>query len=199
MLGLHCCGWVSPAAVVEGSSSWWCVGFSWQWFLCCRAQALSMWDSGAAVLWFSSCSLWAQSTGSVVAPYAPSCSAARGTPQIRDWTCAPCIGRTILNHWTTREALFPFWLFFFCHLPPSPFCCTDLPIYFPIKVPTAGFSFQMNISFMHFSTKRDFLSEMCFECNKHYTLWFNRYNILKVKFTLFLIYFLLNSNYLHLI
>ena len=23
----------------------------------------------------------------------------------RDWTCAPCFGRQILNHWTTREVL----------------------------------------------------------------------------------------------
>ena len=25
--------------------------------------------------------------------------------QTRDRTCVPCIGRQILNHWTTREAL----------------------------------------------------------------------------------------------
>ena len=27
------------------------------------------------------------------------------TSQRRDRTCVPCIGRKILNHWTTREAL----------------------------------------------------------------------------------------------
>ena len=26
-----------------------------------------------------------------------------GFPQTRDWTCVPCIGKQILNHWTTRE------------------------------------------------------------------------------------------------
>ena len=31
-----------------------------------------------------------------------------GSFQSRDWTCVPCIGRWILNHWTTREVLFLF-------------------------------------------------------------------------------------------
>ena len=28
----------------------------------------------------------------------------------RDWTCIPCIGRKILNHWTIREVLRSVWL-----------------------------------------------------------------------------------------
>ena len=46
----------------------------------------------------------------------------RGYSQLRDWTCISCIGRWILYHWATREALFisyhlshnhnlPTWLF----------------------------------------------------------------------------------------
>ena len=30
-----------------------------------------------------------------------------GSSWSRDWTCIPCIGRWILNHWTTREAREP--------------------------------------------------------------------------------------------
>ena len=30
-----------------------------------------------------------------------------GSSQTRDWTCVPCIGKWILNHWTTREV----WLY----------------------------------------------------------------------------------------
>ena len=28
----------------------------------------------------------------------------------RDWTCFPCTGRQILNHWTTREVLWDTWV-----------------------------------------------------------------------------------------
>ena len=28
-----------------------------------------------------------------------------GSSQNRDWTCVPCTGRRILNHWTTRQVL----------------------------------------------------------------------------------------------
>ena len=30
-----------------------------------------------------------------------------GSSWTKDRTCVPCIGRRILNHWTTREALSP--------------------------------------------------------------------------------------------
>ena len=32
-------------------------------------------------------------------------SSSRGSSQLRDWTCVSCIGRQILYHWATREAL----------------------------------------------------------------------------------------------
>ena len=51
-----------------------CSGFS-----CCGAQALGTWASVAAPRHVGSSQSW-------------------------DWTHAPCIGRQILNHWTTRRA-----------------------------------------------------------------------------------------------
>ena len=47
--------------------------------------------------------LW--STGSVVVVHRLNCSAACGVFPIRDRTHVSCMGRRILNHWTTREAL----------------------------------------------------------------------------------------------
>ena len=35
-----------------------------------------------------------------------SCPEACGSSWTTDWTCVPCLGRQILIHWTTREALF---------------------------------------------------------------------------------------------
>ena len=61
-------------------------------FACCRAQALK-------IMSFSSCGSWAQQLqhmGLVALWHV-------GSSQIRDWTHVPCIGRWILNHWTTRE------------------------------------------------------------------------------------------------
>ena len=56
-------------------------------FSSCRAQALG-------------CSLWF--TGLVAPQHV-------GSPQTRDRTHVPCIGRWILNHWATREVLsYPF-------------------------------------------------------------------------------------------
>ena len=66
------------------------------WLLLLRAQAL-----GGAGL--SSCSTWAQElwyTGLVALWHAES-------SWTRDQTRVPCIGRQILNHWTTRQVLGP--------------------------------------------------------------------------------------------
>ena len=51
-------------------------------------------------------------SGSVVVAQGLRCSSAWGKSfQSRDRTCVPCIFRWILNHWTTREALYSsFWL-----------------------------------------------------------------------------------------
>ena len=48
-------------------------------FSCCRAQAQWLWRVGLLALWSVRSS------------------------RTRDRTCAPCLGRGILNHWTTRE------------------------------------------------------------------------------------------------
>ena len=56
-------------------------------FSCCGAQALGCWASVAVA-------------HGLVAPRHV------GSSWIRDRTCALCIGRQMLNHWTTREALF---------------------------------------------------------------------------------------------
>ena len=99
MLGLHCC----PPATLQLQRA----GFSLQsssfffffffvvillWSSCSRVQAQSFWNSG------------------LVAPMHLKSS------QTRDQTYVPCIGRRILNHWPTREALFPCFYYLFTFL-----------------------------------------------------------------------------------
>ena len=45
-------------------------------------------------------------TGSVIVAHGPSCSTHVGSSQTKAQTRVPCIGRQILNHCATREALF---------------------------------------------------------------------------------------------
>ena len=84
-LGLHCSTRAFSSCSEQGLLSSCgvrashCGGFS-----CCRAQALGH-------ICFSSCS-----KGSVALLHV-------GSSQTRDWTCAPCIGKWTLNHWTTRD------------------------------------------------------------------------------------------------
>ena len=52
---------------------------------------------------FSSCSSRLQSTGSGAVVLEPGRPAACGI-QTRDQTCVPCVGRQILNRWTTSKA-----------------------------------------------------------------------------------------------
>ena len=69
-----------------------CCFFLWGWgedVLRCGPQAFSLWHSGLGAL----CSLW----DLLPAPHPTP------PPTPRDWTCVPCIGRQILNHWTTWE------------------------------------------------------------------------------------------------
>ena len=84
----------------ERGSLWsWCSGFSGLWLPWGRAQALGL--AG-----FRSCGPpRLQSAGAVVVAPGLSCSAALGSSQNRDRTCVSCIGRQILYHWATREAL----------------------------------------------------------------------------------------------
>ena len=81
----------------------------------CREQgATPPGGMGFSSLWLL---LW--SIGSRCAPglrrcgSRPSCPTARGTARTRDRTCVPCIGRQILNHWTTREVQLP--VFYYTH------------------------------------------------------------------------------------
>ena len=68
---------LSLVVAIEGRSPLQCEGFSLWWLLFCRAQTLGH-------------------TGSVALQHVAS-------SQARDWTFVSCIGRQILNHWTTRE------------------------------------------------------------------------------------------------
>ena len=61
-------------------------------FSCCRAQALGAWAQQL------------QRLSTVVVAHGSSCSETCGIFLVRDGTHVPCIGRWILNHWTTREA-----------------------------------------------------------------------------------------------
>ena len=82
VLGLHCCTRASH-----------CSGFS-----CCGARTLG---SRAQQLWLAGYRAQAQQLWrmDLVAPRHVGSSRTRGR------TCVPCIGRRILNHCTTREAL----------------------------------------------------------------------------------------------
>ena len=90
---------LSLVAVSRGYSSLWCAGFSLQWLLLLRSM-------GSRHAGFSSCGSWSLErrlsscwcTGLVAPRHVES-------SQTRDQVRVPCIGRQILNHCTTREAL----------------------------------------------------------------------------------------------
>ena len=52
---------------------------------------------------FSCCGVWATWCLSVAAALSLVAPLHGGSSWTRDWTSVPCIGRQILNHWTTRE------------------------------------------------------------------------------------------------
>ena len=74
---------------------------SWAWhFLECNIL-LTVWL----------CWVFVVEVGSFVAECGLSCPMTCGICYpTRDWSCIPCVGRRILNHWTTREFLFKFFL-----------------------------------------------------------------------------------------
>ena len=79
-----------------GCSSSWCSGVSQQRFLLLWSTGLrhagcSNYSPGVQQLWCAS----------------PAASGHVGSSQTRDRTCVPCMGRQILNHWTTRKSLRP--------------------------------------------------------------------------------------------
>ena len=104
-----------------GSSSWHVGSFIAAWAACCCTGCLMQGAGFSLVLAcgfsLSSCGWWGpehmgsvvcsmqalllRRTSSVVVVHRLSCPMA--CSPTRDWTCAPCIGRWILHHWTTRE------------------------------------------------------------------------------------------------
>ena len=97
---------LSLVAASGGYSSLRCTGFSLRWLLL-------LWSTGSRRMGFSSCSMRAQQlwlTGSRAQAqqlWRTGLVALRhvGSSRTRDRTCVPCIGRRILNHCATREAL----------------------------------------------------------------------------------------------
>ena len=105
-------GCIGSSLLRAGFLQLWCVGFLQLWragttlrcgarashccdFSCCRARVLGAWASAVVAGGL-------QSAGSVVVAHGLSCSLACGI-----FPC-PCIGRQILNHCATREALYIF-------------------------------------------------------------------------------------------
>ena len=66
--------------------------------------ALLLQGAGFSCSGFTCWGPWALGTrGSVGVAHKLSCLQHVGSSRIRAWTCAPCIGQQILNHWTAKE------------------------------------------------------------------------------------------------
>ena len=96
VLGLCWSHGLSLVAKSGGYSLSWCPGFPLQLFLLLRSMAPRA--HGLQELWC---------VGSVVVCTGLVASRHVGSFRTRDWTCVPCIGRWILNHWKTREVPVP--------------------------------------------------------------------------------------------
>ena len=73
--------------------------------LCCCDQAFSSYTAWASDSSGFSCGVWAQQWHmGLLTPWHV------GSTQTRNWTCVPCFGRQIINHWTKT------WWFFFKNL-----------------------------------------------------------------------------------
>ena len=93
-LGLCCCVWAFSSCGEGGYSLFQCSVFSSWWLLLLQSGV-------SKLVSFSSCGTWSQYlhlTCLVASQHV-------GSSQTRDQTHDPCIGRWILNPWTTREAL----------------------------------------------------------------------------------------------
>ena len=91
-LGLCCCKRAFSICSKWGLATFFAVASHFGGFSCCRAQALGAWAQQL------------QRLSTVVVAHGSSCSETCGIFLVRDGTHVPCIGRWILNHWTTREA-----------------------------------------------------------------------------------------------
>ena len=125
VLGLCCCMDFSVAWSVGVTLQLQCMNFSQWWLLLLHSPGSRAW--GLQWLWHVDSVIAAprfQSTGSVVL-HKLSCSQECGNFWLRDWTCVSCIGRQILYHWATREAL---GVLFKCYWPPSGSSSLDLQL-----------------------------------------------------------------------
>ena len=89
VLGLRFCARAFSSCGERGHSSSRCTGLS-------LSRPLLLWSTGS------------RRAGSVIVAHGPSCSWHVGSSQTRTRTRVPCIGRRIVNHCTTREALLSF-------------------------------------------------------------------------------------------
>ena len=118
-LGLRCCAWAFSSCSEQGLLFIVVCGLLIAVASLVAEHGLQvrglqqLWRVGSAVAAHGPQSTWAsvvvacrlQSAGSVVVAHGLSCSAALGSSWTRAGTRVPCIGRWILNHCTTREAL----------------------------------------------------------------------------------------------
>ena len=68
-------------------------------------RLLLLWSTGSRCVGFSSCSMGLAASSHVESFWA------------RGWTHVPCIGRRILNHWTTKKVLYYCFLILYAPLP----------------------------------------------------------------------------------
>ena len=93
-LGLHCCMWAFRSWVKQGLFFVACVDLSLGW-------PPLLWGTGSRCSGLSSCNSQAPGHGiNICGTWAPQHVE---SPLTRNQTHVPCIGRQILNHWTTRE------------------------------------------------------------------------------------------------
>ena len=86
-------------AVSGDHSSLWCAGFSLRWLLLLRSTGSRSTGLSSCGSWVLECRLSSCGATGLIAPRHV------GSSRLRAWTCVPCIGRQILNHCATREAL----------------------------------------------------------------------------------------------
>ena len=80
-------------------------------------------------------------------------SFSRGSSQPRDWTCISCIGRLVLYHWATREALGKFG-----------FSCKPEVLTFLLKLMTISY-------FLHWSSRSLLITTISFNFYFIYISW----------------------------
>ena len=120
----------------------WCIGFSLQWLL------LQLRSTASGACGLSGCNAgaqWLWRLGSVATWHVES-------SQTRDSTCVPCIGRQILNNWTTREVLSsslnksndsPAVWTFHIHWKPEALVCVEPPLLWsPSILPSSAYGFN---------------------------------------------------------